>query len=133
VRAHQGRLEGRLARGRGDLHRLTHVLDGLESNTVDDATATGRPDQPTAVTAPSVTGDERRLAADHLNGVRVLMEIQGRTSEQDDRVLHMAHASGYDREQVGTPANRSGDDSGPTSGAVTVGTSRGRQSVGTPT
>jgi hypothetical protein len=61
------------------------VLDGLESNTVDGATATGRPDQPTAVTATSVTGDERRLAADLLNGVRVLMETEGRTSEQDDR------------------------------------------------
>lgn len=105
LRAHQRRLEARLARGRGDLHRLGHLLEDLEDTTVDDATAAGLPDQPTAAAAPSMSADERRLAADLFNGVWTLMETEDRTPEQDDRMLHMAHASRYHWEQVGTPAN----------------------------
>jgi DNA-binding transcriptional MerR regulator len=105
LRAQQRRLEARLARGRGDLHRLTHLLDDLEDPTVDDVSSPDLPDQPTAVAAPSVTGDERLLAADLFNGVWALMQTEERTVEQDDRMLHMAHASRYHWEQAGTAAN----------------------------
>jgi hypothetical protein len=54
--------------------------------------------------APEVP-DERKLAADLFNGVWALMETEDRTRAQDDRMLHMAHASRYHWEQVGTPAN----------------------------
>ena len=50
-------------------------------------------------------GDERKLAADLFNGVWSLMETEDRTRAQDDRMLHMAHASRYHWEQVGNPAN----------------------------
>jgi hypothetical protein len=49
--------------------------------------------------------DERQLAVDLFNGVWRLMDTENRTPEQDDRMLHMAHASRYHWEQVGTPAN----------------------------
>jgi hypothetical protein len=49
--------------------------------------------------------DERQLAVDLFNAVWRLMETEDRTREQDDRMLHMAHASRYHWEQVGTPAN----------------------------
>jgi hypothetical protein len=49
--------------------------------------------------------DERQLAADLFNGVWKLLDKQDRTVEEDDRMLHMAHASRYHWEQVGTAAN----------------------------
>ena len=49
--------------------------------------------------------DERKLAAELFNGVWALMETEDRTVAQDDRMLHMAHASRHHWEQVGTPAN----------------------------
>jgi len=52
-----------------------------------------------------VTADERKLAADLFNGVWTLMETEDRSTAQDDRMLHMAHASRYHWEQVGTAAN----------------------------
>ena len=50
-------------------------------------------------------GDERTLAADLFNGVWALLEKEDRTPAQDDRMLHMAHASRFHWEQVGTAAN----------------------------
>ena len=99
---HRRRLESRLARVRGDLHRLAHLADGPE----DDVPAPG-PDLPDAVPAqtPPATGDERQLAVDLFNGVWRLMETEDRTPTQDDRMLHMAHASRYHWEQAGTAVN----------------------------
>src|SRR5258707_12904988 len=51
--------------------------------------------------------DERRLAAELFNGVWKLLEKQDRTVEDDDRMVHMAHASRYHWGQVGTDVNRS--------------------------
>ena len=50
-------------------------------------------------------GDERTLAADLFNGVWALLETEDRTPARDDRMLHMAHASRFHWEQVGTAAN----------------------------
>ena len=55
--------------------------------------------------APAADVDERKLAVDLFNGVWRLMETEDRTPAQDDRMLHMAHASRYHWEQVGTPVN----------------------------
>jgi tetratricopeptide (TPR) repeat protein len=52
-------------------------------------------------------GDERRLAVDLFNGVWRLLERGDRTVDDDDEMLHMAHASRYHWGQVGTAVNRS--------------------------
>jgi hypothetical protein len=50
---------------------------------------------------------ERTLAAELFNGVWTLLEKPDRTVEDDDRMVHMAHASRYHWGQVGTEVNRS--------------------------
>jgi hypothetical protein len=49
--------------------------------------------------------DERKLAAGLFNGVWALLEAVDRTQDDDDRMLHMAHASRHHWGSVGTPAN----------------------------
>ena len=49
---------------------------------------------------------ERRLAADCFNKTWTLMEKQDRTRDDDDEMLHCAHASAYHWSHVGTAANR---------------------------
>jgi DNA-binding transcriptional MerR regulator len=49
---------------------------------------------------------QRRLAADCFNKAWTLMEKQDRTREDDDEMVHCAHASTYHWDQVGTAANR---------------------------
>jgi DNA-binding transcriptional MerR regulator len=103
---HRRRLEARLTRVRGDLHRLAHVRN-TERDAAEGATSGGVPElpdvAPTEGTHP--LPDERRLAADLFNGVWRLMETEERTPAQDDRMVHMAHASRHHWEQVGTAAN----------------------------
>jgi DNA-binding transcriptional MerR regulator len=101
---HRRRLESRLARVRGDLHRLAHLIEDDTEAAMDSDGRNDLPTGPPAAEAPAVD-DERKLAADLFNGVWALMETEDRTRAQDDRMLHMAHASRYHWEQVGTPAN----------------------------
>jgi DNA-binding transcriptional MerR regulator len=97
---HRRRLESRLTRIRGDLHRLAHVReDDMDTETSQDLPAAAPSADPPGVP------DERTLAADLFNGVWALMETEDRIRAQDDRMLHMAHASRYHWEQVGTPAH----------------------------
>jgi hypothetical protein len=49
--------------------------------------------------------DERTLAASLFNGTWTLLERDDRTRADDDRMLHMAHASRYHWGNVGTAAN----------------------------
>lgn len=49
--------------------------------------------------------DERALAAALFNGVWELLERTDRSVDDDDRMLHMAHASRYHWGQVGTAVN----------------------------
>ena len=49
---------------------------------------------------------QRQLAADLFNLVWELLERPGRTVEEDDRMLHAAHASRYHWGQVGQPMQR---------------------------
>ena len=48
----------------------------------------------------------RRLGADLFNKAWTLMEKSGRSEDDDDELLHCAHASAYHWLQAGTPANR---------------------------
>jgi hypothetical protein len=49
--------------------------------------------------------EERQLAVDLFNHGWALMELDGRTAEQDDELIHAAHASRHHWAAVGTPAN----------------------------
>ena len=48
---------------------------------------------------------ERQLAVDLFNHAWTLMELDARTAEQDDELIHAAHASRHHWAAVGTPAN----------------------------
>jgi DNA-binding transcriptional MerR regulator len=88
--AHERRLEARVTRLRGDLHEIRHLLTDQEVSPV-----SGEPQ----------LLDHRRLGAELFNGAWELMEKEDRTPAEDDRMLHMAHASRYHWGEVGTPAN----------------------------
>lgn len=49
--------------------------------------------------------EQRRLAADLFNLVWVLLETPDRTAEQDERMLHAAHASRFHWGEIGEPVN----------------------------
>lgn len=96
--AHRRRLESRLVRLRGALHHLDHLLtDGLETTM-----GTSGTDTTAGTTTPA---DERALAVSLFNGVWDLMGTENRSTADDDRMLHMAHASRYHWGQVGAPEN----------------------------
>lgn len=95
---HRRRLQARLDRVRGDLHRTDHLIE--------DGVTTAMADQDER-NMPGPTGDERRMAVDLFNGVWRLLEQEERSVEDDDRMLHMAHASRYHWGQIGAPVNRS--------------------------
>lgn len=90
--AHERRLEARLVRVRGDLHELAHLLTDLpEGEPV-------MPDEPPVL-------DHRRLGTSLFNAVWELLEKEDRSRADDDRMLHMAHASRHHWGEVGTPAH----------------------------
>jgi hypothetical protein len=49
--------------------------------------------------------EERQLAVDLFNRTWTLLELPERTPEQDDELIHAAHASRYHWGEVGTAAN----------------------------
>jgi DNA-binding transcriptional MerR regulator len=96
---HRRRLQARVERMRGALHRIDHLLtDGFGDIMAEEKGGTA--------TVPTQIGDERQLAIDLFNGVWRLIEQEDRTVEDDDRMLHMVHASRYHWGQVGAAANR---------------------------
>jgi DNA-binding transcriptional MerR regulator len=85
--AYRRDVEARLVRDQRVLHGLVHLIEG------DDMPETG-----------SGSGDlpsQRQLAADLFNLVWTLLEKSGRTVEDDDRMVHAAHASRYHWGEVG--------------------------------
>ncbi|WP_431682362.1 MerR family transcriptional regulator [Kitasatospora sp. KL5] len=94
---HRRRLQARLDRLRGALHRTDHLID----EGVDTAVTDEKPGTEAAVQ------DERQLAVDLFNGVWRLLEKEDRSVEDDDRMLHMAHASRHHWGQVGAATNLS--------------------------
>jgi DNA-binding transcriptional MerR regulator len=95
--AHRTRLQARLDRVRGQLHRTDHLLEDGRAMTT----------QATQDTQRTAAQDERQLAVDLFNGVWRLLEQEDRTVDDDDRMVHMAHASRFHWGQVGAPANLS--------------------------
>jgi len=92
--AYRRDVEARLANDQRILHGLVHLIEGDDMS---DTTASSRP-------APAGLPDsERQLAADLFNLVWTLLEQTGRTTEDDDRMVHAAHASRYHWGQVGGP------------------------------
>jgi DNA-binding transcriptional MerR regulator len=87
------RLEARLSRVQRDLHTLDHLLvDGWE--------------KPMATTTePMDPQEERTLAAALFNATWTLLEKETRTADEDDAMLHMAHASAHHWRQIGKPEN----------------------------
>jgi hypothetical protein len=56
---------------------------------------------------PEIDATSRRALAAHLfNHVWTLLETEHRTPEQDDEMIHAAHASRYHWGEVGQPVNR---------------------------
>ncbi|MER7180411.1 MerR family transcriptional regulator [Streptomyces hyaluromycini] len=96
---HRGRLQARLDRVRGDLHRTGHLIEEGVIPAMTDEDAQQRTE--------GAVADERRLAVDLFNGVWRLLEKEDRGVEDDDRMLHMAHASRHHWGQVGAPVNLS--------------------------
>lgn len=96
---HRRRLQARLDRTRGDLHRIDHLLE--------DGVMTLMADHKNSHVFADAAGDQRQLAIDLFNGVWRLLEKEGRTADDDDQMLHMAHASRYHWGEVGAPVNRS--------------------------
>jgi len=96
---HRRRLQARLDRVRGELHRTDHLIE--------DGVTAQMTDQDTKQQVTGIAGGERQLAVDLFNGVWRLLEKEDRGVEDDDRMLHMAHASRYHWGQVGEPVNRS--------------------------
>ncbi|WP_063771021.1 MerR family transcriptional regulator [Streptacidiphilus neutrinimicus] len=93
---HRRRLQARLDRTRGALHRTDHLID-------EGITVTMSGDQPDSGT---ISPDQRKLAVDLFNGVWRLLEQEDRSVEDDDRMLHMAHASRHHWGQVGEAVHR---------------------------
>ena len=50
-------------------------------------------------------GDQRELAVALVTAVRDLLELDDRTVDEDERMLHMVHAARYHWGQVGDPVN----------------------------
>jgi DNA-binding transcriptional MerR regulator len=97
LRDHRSRIEARTFR----LQRVLHILGQLSS------------EDPTAMTATSAATTDldattrRKLAADLFNHTWTLLEMTDRTTEQDDEMIHSAHASRYHWGEVadGEPVN----------------------------
>jgi DNA-binding transcriptional MerR regulator len=94
LQTHRRRLEARLTRLRRQLHDLDHLmLDGR--NVMAPRTDPGLD-----------AATHREVAVALFNRAWSLLETEGRSQEQDDELIHVAHASAYHWMQVGTAVNR---------------------------
>lgn len=93
---HRRRLQARDARIHRAIHALTHLIDderGLDM----------------ALNDPGDTGsseDERSLAAQLFNQTWELLQHENRSPRDDDRMIHLAHASRFHWDNVGTDQHR---------------------------
>lgn len=90
----RSRTEARLWSGQTALHRLDQSL----ANNKEGAMA---PETPVVLEREA----ERRLAAELFNQTWRLLELGSRTQEQDDEMMHCAHASRYHWGRVGQPVH----------------------------
>ncbi len=96
--AHRRRLEARLTRVQRDLHDIGHLATDRLDTLMGSSGAT-----PNA--SPGID-DERALAAALFNATWELLEKENRSRDEDDAMLHMAHASRHHWGQAGTPVHR---------------------------
>jgi len=94
LRAHLADVEARLAHHVRIAHRLRVAIDRPEDPMTHPASSTLEP------------AERRQLAVDLFNHTWELLELTGRTPDQDDEMIHAAHASRYHWGGVGTAANR---------------------------
>jgi len=92
---HRSVLQARDDRIRRALHDLTHLIDAPGGVTV----SLNEPAQESVV-------DERGLATQLFNDVWTLLERESRSAQDDDRMLHMVHASRFHWDNVGDDQNR---------------------------
>jgi DNA-binding transcriptional MerR regulator len=107
IRQHRSRLDARVTRLRGALHRIDHLLkDGLEAAMSEQDVPGDAPNTKSAPGTGSVT-DARLLAAQLFNETWRLMEQESRSRQDDDCMIHTAHSSRYHWGQVptATPAH----------------------------
>jgi len=107
IRRHRRHLDARVIRLRGALHRIDHLLnEGIEAVMSEASTTTETATTKSSPGTGSVT-DFKLLAAQLFNDTWRLMEQEGRTRQDDDRMIHSAHASRYHWGQVptATPAH----------------------------
>jgi DNA-binding transcriptional MerR regulator len=104
IRVHRGHLDARVTRLRSALHRIDHLLaEGLATVMSELDTSSGT----AATKSPPGTGsvtDTALLAAQLFNQTWRLLEQEGRTRADDDRMIHTAHASRCHWGQVPTAA-----------------------------
>jgi DNA-binding transcriptional MerR regulator len=102
VRRHRSRLDARVTRLRGALHRIDHLLgEGLAAVMSDSDTSSGTATAQSPPGTGSVT-DSKLLAAQLFNKTWQLLEQEGRTGDDDAQMIHTAHASRYHWGQVPT-------------------------------
>jgi DNA-binding transcriptional MerR regulator len=92
---HRAALQARDDRIRRVLHSLDHLLNDERGALM----ALTEPQPPT-------TTDERELARTLFNQTWTLIEKESRSPEEDERMIHMAHASRFHWDNVGDDQNR---------------------------
>jgi DNA-binding transcriptional MerR regulator len=92
-------VEADLFRRQRILHHLFQLTEGAEPLT------TASEAMPTDTPGGLTPEEERRVAVDLFNHVWELLETPSRSIEQDDRMVHAAHASRYHWERVGDATN----------------------------
>jgi DNA-binding transcriptional MerR regulator len=88
--SHRARVEARTVRLQRHLHHLTQIVDHKES-------IVSKPPAPPDLDAAT----RRALAAGLFNHVWTLLETSDRSADQDDEMVHAAHASRYHWGEVG--------------------------------
>jgi DNA-binding transcriptional MerR regulator len=91
--AYRDRVEARIWRFQRIHYRLQRIIEGEENLMAPKTTVELEPET------------ERKLAASLFNHVWTLLELETRTPEQIDEMIHAAHASRHHWAQVGGPEN----------------------------
>ncbi|MBS2964650.1 MerR family DNA-binding transcriptional regulator [Actinocrinis puniceicyclus] len=92
---HRRQLDARVSRLRGALHRIDHLLkEGIAPAMTEQTMPAGPATAQSAPGTGTVT-DQRMLAAQLFNETWRLLEMEHRTRDDDDRMIHTAHASRY--------------------------------------
>jgi DNA-binding transcriptional MerR regulator len=93
---HRRRLDARVTRLRGSLHRIDHLLkEGIISAMSEHDPEAAAPATPMSPPGTGTVTDEGMLAKQLFNETWRLMEREDRTALDDDAMIHTAHASRY--------------------------------------